>query len=101
PNKAELKLHESPTRGVACLASPTVYGEVIRPGETGLVYSSPDHFAEQLTRLIDDVVFRRRMAENAYRYVAEHRLLGHNYTMRHDWYRSMLDRLPELNRELR
>ena len=33
--------------------------------------------------------------------MSDHKLLGHNYTMRHDWYRSMLDRLPELNRELR
>ncbi len=41
------------------------------------------------------------MASAAYRYVAEHRLLSRHYRERYDWYVDLLDRLPELNRDLR
>ena len=41
-HKSDLKFLESAAHGVAALASPTVYGEVIRQGETGLIYESPD-----------------------------------------------------------
>jgi hypothetical protein len=100
-NKSDLKFLEAAAHEVAALASPTVYGGVIRHGETGLIYQSAPDFASQLTRLIDDVTFRRRLAASAHRYVAEHRLLGRHVASRHRWYRSMLERLPELDRELR
>ena len=45
-HKSDLKFLESAAHGVAALASPTVYGEVIRQGETGLIYESPDDFAD-------------------------------------------------------
>ena len=99
-HKSDLKFLESAAHGVASLASPTVYSRVIRHGETGLIYESAEEFASQLTRLIDDVPFRRRLAENAYRYVAENRLLARHYRERDAWYRAMLVRLPELNQEL-
>jgi glycosyltransferase involved in cell wall biosynthesis len=100
-HKSDLKFVESAAHGVAALASPTVYSRVIRHDETGLIYESAGDFADQLARLITDVPFRRRLAGNAYRYVAEHRLLARRYHEREAWYRAMLDRLPELNRELR
>lgn len=100
-HKSDLKFLESAAHGVAVLASPTVYGEVIRHGVTGLIYESPDHFAVQLTRLVDDEGLRGHLAANAYHHVAAQRLLGRHYKARHDWYQSMRERLPELNRELR
>jgi hypothetical protein len=46
------------------------------------------------------VPFRCRLAANAYCYVAKNRLLARFYRERDAWYRAMLVRLPELNREL-
>jgi len=51
--------------------------------------------------LIEDAPFRHRLAENAYRFVAENRLLAHHFRARHDWYRAMLHRRDELGAELR
>ena len=100
-HKSDLKFLECAGHGVAVLASPTVYARVVRHGETGMIYESSETFAAHLTRLIEDAPFRRRLAANAYREVAENRLLGRHYRQREVWYRSMLERLPELNQELK
>jgi SAM-dependent methyltransferase len=100
-HKSELKFLECAAHGVAALASPTVYSRVIRPGETGLIYHSPEEFASCLADLICDPGLRHRLAENAYHDVAETRLLSQHYREREAWYRLMFDRLPDLNRELR
>ena len=100
-HKSDLKFLECAAHGVAVLASPTVYAGVVRRGETGLIYESAEEFALQLMRLIMDIPFRRWLAENAYQYVAEHRVLARHFREREAWYRVMLDRLPELNRELK
>ncbi len=100
-HKSDLKFIESAAHGAVVLASPTVYDRTIRHGEMGLIYHSPDEFAAMLDRLIRDAPFRRALAGAAYRYVAEHRLLSRHFRARHDWYRAMLDRLDELDAELR
>lgn len=99
--KSDLKFIECAAHSVAVLASPTVYSSVIIPGETGLIYQSANDFAGHLTRLITDPLFRRRLAGNAYRYVSEHRLLARHFRARETWYRSMIERLRELNQELK
>jgi hypothetical protein len=83
------------------LASPTVHGQTIRHGESGLIYRSLDEFAARLDRLVRDAPFRRRLAANAYRFVADNRLVSRHVRARYDWYRQMLDRRAELNGELR
>jgi len=100
-HKSDLKFLECAAHGVAVLASPTVYAGVVRQGETGLIYESAEEFALQLMRLIMDIPFRRWLAENAYQYVAEHRVLARHFREREAWYRVMLARFPELNRELK
>jgi glycosyltransferase involved in cell wall biosynthesis len=99
--KSDLKFLECAGHRVAVVASPTVYARVIRHGQTGMIYESSEAFAAHLTRLIQDTPFRRRLAENAHRYVAENRLLGSRFRHREIWYRSMLERLAELNQELK
>ena len=99
--KSDLKFIESAAHGTVTLASPTIYGDTIRPGETGLIFESPEDFEEKLIQLIDDRAMRLTIASNAYRYVAENRMLSQHYRERHAWYCEMLDRLPDLNRELR
>ena len=97
--KSDLKFIEAAGNGAAVLAAPTVYAATVRDGETGLIYYSPKEFAQKLDLLIRRADLRRRLAENAYRYVAEQRLLaGHldDYIMA---YRELFDRREELERE--
>src|SRR5262249_49194497 len=84
-HKPDLKFIECAAHGVAALASPTVYGRTIIPGETGLIYESSDEFGVLLERLVREAPFRRRLAENAYRYVLENRLLARQFRARHEW----------------
>ena len=97
--KSDLKFIESAGHGAAVLASPTVYAGTVREGETGLIYHSPKEFAEKLDLLIQRADLRRTLAENAYRYVAEHRLLAQHLDDYLAAYREMFARREELERE--
>lgn len=99
--KSDLKFIESAGHGVAVLASPTVYGQSIIEGETGLIYRSVEEFELKLQELIKNCQLRQQLASNAYQWVAENRLLSQHYRQRRHWYLQMRDRLPELNKELR
>ena len=97
--KSDLKFIEAAGNGAAVLAAPTVYAATVRDGETGLIYHHPKEFAQKLDLLIRRADLRRGIAENAYRYVAEQRLLaGHlnDYILA---YRELFDRREELERE--
>jgi SAM-dependent methyltransferase len=100
-HKSDLKFIECAAHGAVSLASPTVYDRTIQAGRTGLIYHSVDEFAAMLDRLIRDGPFRRELADDAYRYVSEHRLLSRHFRARHDWYRAMLDCREQLDAELR
>jgi glycosyltransferase involved in cell wall biosynthesis len=99
--KSDLKLVECAGHGVVALASPTVYEGSLVDGVTGVLFRSPDEFEERLRALIADRDLRRRLSASAYAWVRERRLLSQHYRARHDWYRHMIDRLPQLNEELR
>ncbi|MGF1639553.1 MAG: methyltransferase domain-containing protein [Rhodospirillales bacterium] len=99
--KSDIKFIEHAAQGVVVLASPTVYGETIRNGETGLIFETEDEFEVALRRLIDDPALRGRIAAAAYEWVRDNRLLGRHYRERYDWYLRMLDDLPRLDGELR
>jgi len=100
-HKSDLKFVECAAHGVVALASPTVYERTIIGGETGVVYHSLDEFEMLLDRLIQNAPLRHRLGENAYRFVAENRLLARHFRARYDWYRAMLDRRSELEAQLR
>ena len=99
--KSDLKFLECAARGVAVLASPTVYENSIVEGETGLIYRYEKEFENKLNLLISDAQTRRQIAGNAYEWVRDNRLLCGHYRQRRDWYLQMLDELPRLNAELR
>ncbi len=99
--KSDLKFIECAARGVAVLASPTVYENSIIEGETGLIYRYEKEFEIKLNMLISDAQTRRKIAGNAYDWVRDNRLLCGHYRQRHEWYLQMLDDLPRLNAELR
>ena len=97
--KSDLKFIEAAGHGAAVLASPTVYAGSVRDGETGLIFRSPKEFAQKLDLLIKHADLRRTLAENAYRYVAEHRLLAQHLDDYIAAYREMFARREELERE--
>ncbi|MDQ2100214.1 MAG: methyltransferase domain-containing protein [Tychonema bourrellyi B0820] len=99
--KSDLKFIECAARGVAVLASPTVYENSIVEGETGLIYRHEKEFEIKLNMLISDAQTRRKIAGNAYEWVRDNRLLCGHYRQRRDWYLQMRDELPRLNAELR
>ncbi len=99
--KSDLKFLEYAGHGVAALASPVVYADTILAGETGLIYDSPDDFAEKLDELIVNAPLRQQLADRAYEWVAENRLLSQHYQARREWYLEMRSQLPRLNAELR
>lgn len=99
--KSDLKFLECAGHGVTVLASPLVYGGVICPGETGLLYDTPDQFAAYLNTLIGDRVYRQGLGQAAYAWVRDNRLLSAHYRQRWAWYQELRARLPDLNLALR
>ena len=99
--KSDLKFIEAAGHGAVALASPTVYAETMRDGETGLIFRSPEEFAEKLDLLIEHADLRRTLAEHAYRYVAEHRLLEYHLDDYIAAYQEMFARREELERDRR
>ncbi|MFN7319156.1 MAG: methyltransferase domain-containing protein [bacterium] len=98
--KSDLKFIECAGHGVTVLASPTVYKASIQSGETGLIYNSLTEFSAQLRQLIENPSFRQQLANNAYQWVKQNRLLAQHYRRRWDWYCQMRDELPRLTQEL-
>ena len=96
-----MKFIEAAGHGAAALASPTVYERTVRDGETGLIYHDVRDFAEKLTLLITNDELRIRLAENAYRYVAAHRLIAHHVEEYTAAYRDLFARSEELERDRR
>lgn len=94
--KSDLKFIESAACGAVALASPTVYAATIEHGKTGWLYESAEQFEQGLDRLLDDQALRRRLAENAWQWVRENRLLSQHYRERMDWYESLFECYDEL-----
>jgi len=98
--KSDLKFIESAACGAAVLASPVVYGDAVRDGETGFLFRDGREFRRKLMLLIRDGNLRCRMADAAYDYVRRERMLSQHYEERLAWYLEMLDRREELDRDL-
>ena len=91
-HKSDLKFVECAANGAAVLASPTVYKRTVDHDQTGLIYHSPTEFGMMLERLIRERPLRRRLARNAFQFVAQDRMLAHHYQARHEWYRGISSR---------
>ena len=94
--KSDLKFLQCAAHGVAVLASPTVYAESICEGETGFLFATPEEFSRKLECLVSDAERRRRMAEQAYAWVRERRMLWQHYRTRYAWYMELTARRQEL-----
>jgi 2-polyprenyl-3-methyl-5-hydroxy-6-metoxy-1,4-benzoquinol methylase len=106
--KSDLKFLECAAEGVAVLAGKTVYGKTIIDNcedddpIIGYCYSHVGDriFESTLRFLIKSPENRRHVAKNAYAYVRDHRMLGQHFKKQASYYRSLMDRKLELNRQL-
>jgi glycosyltransferase involved in cell wall biosynthesis len=98
--KSDLKFVEAAAHGAVALASPTVYAETIRDGETGVICQSPEAFADALEALARDPERRLRIARAAWQWVRDNRMLADQIAPRLAWYRDLLARRQELSEAL-
>ena len=105
--KSDLKFIEAAQARVVALASPTVYGETIENGRTGLIFHNPEDLKRHLRWLLANPQAARAMAEAARAYVIARRMQAYQLADRVAWYRSLwarrhalthalLARMPEL-----
>lgn len=99
--KSDLKFIECAIHEVAALASPVVYKETIRDGETGFLFTTPQEFHDRLALLVGDAAVREAVIARAHEYVMSERLLAHSFRRRYNWFVALLDRKPELDEQLR
>ena len=95
--KSDAKFLDAAARGVLTIASPTIYADVIRHGENGLIAPEIADWAPMLTDVLRDDDARRRMARNAWDDVCSARMFADQIKARHDWYRDLWERRVELN----
>ncbi|MFO1148431.1 MAG: methyltransferase domain-containing protein [Alsobacter sp.] len=98
--KSPLKFIESASRGAVCIASPDIYEDTIRHGETGWLARSQDDWTALMRRVVADDAGRRRMAQSAWETVRERHLQVHQVARREAWYRSLAARKAELDAAL-
>lgn len=97
--KSDLKFIECASGGAVVLASPVVYSATVKDGVNGFIFKNVKEFDEKLRMLIFNKSKRREVAENAYNYVKNNRLMSQHYEERIDWYKELFAKLPELNKE--
>lgn len=98
--KSDLKFIEAAALGAVALASPVVYAETLRDGETGVLFRDAHEFEARLDWLTRDGAARARIARAAYEYVAAERLLCRQFTARGDWYAGLIADRARLQAEL-
>jgi glycosyltransferase involved in cell wall biosynthesis len=91
---------EAAGHGLGVLASPVVYGESLRDGDTGRLFHDADDLRQALRDWRDDPAALHAMGLRARQWVAAGRLQHHQTAAREAWYRSLWERRQELNEQL-
>ena len=110
--KSDAKILDASRGGLLTIASPTVYAEVIRNGETGLIAQDLKDWDRQLRIALRNGDKRQTMASAAWDYVRTERMFADQAGSRRDWYLSLwarrdaltqrvFDRAPSLAAKLR
>ena len=97
--KSDLKFQEFSSRGVACIASPTIYESSIRAGVDGLIARSVDDWIQHLDALVADAALREKLATNAWM-ALEERLQSRLVVERVQQYRELWRRREILTADL-
>ncbi|WP_227321057.1 methyltransferase domain-containing protein [Acidisoma silvae] len=98
--KSDLKYIEAASARVVPLASPTVYGDSIEDGVTGLIFRSESDLYEKIIRLVTAPGLGITIGNAARQSVAQARMDAYGVADRVAWYRSLLDRREELTRAI-
>jgi len=98
--KSDLKFLEAAAARCVALASPTVYANTIRHGQTGLVFTSPDMLRDSLRAVLANPLWAQGLADAARADISKHRMLAHQMAARQAWYRSLWERRDALTRAL-
>lgn len=98
--KSDLKFIEAASRRVVALASPTVYGESIKDGETGIVFRDPSELEHRLSRLVANPDVTRGIGNKARAFIAQNRMAAYQVEQRSKWYHSLWSRRVELHDSL-
>lgn len=76
--KTYIKALEYAAGGAAVVASPTVYGQILRHGDNGLICETADEWEAALSELVEDSLERERMARALLKDVKAHHTLKAN-----------------------
>ena len=98
--KSDAKFLDAARAGVLTIASPTIYGRVIRHGENGLLAPDLADWSPLLQQALTDEAGRERMARNAWDYVRAERMFAHQVAERRDWYLDLWARREALSEAL-
>lgn len=98
--KSDAKFLDAASRGALTIASPTIYAETIRHGETGLIAQGLEDWSPLLAHALGQEAERKRMARNAWEYVRDRRMFADQARARRDWYRDLWARREALNAAL-
>ncbi len=102
-SKSPIKWMESSLFGAAVVASPTVYGEVIRHGETGFIANNLGDWIEYVSILVENSALRKRIGHRAQREVLMRHSLANPVELkrRMDIYRLAWERAASAGAEYR
>lgn len=98
--KSDIKYVEAASRGVAVVASPSIYADTIRDGVTGLIASTLSDWPITVGRLVEDPALRRTLARAAWEEVRDHRMFADQIDARRGWYLDLWRRRPALESSL-
>jgi hypothetical protein len=96
--KSDAKYLDAARSGVLTIASPIVYGRVIRSGENGLIAPGIEDWSLKLAEVLGDPAGAERMARAAWEDVRTRRMFAHQIPARRAWYRDLLARREDLDR---
>jgi len=101
--KSPIKWMESSLCGAAVIASPTVYGEVIRPGETGFIANDIAEWVRYTSLLVENTALRKGIGRRAQREVLQRHSLANPVELkkRMDVYRFAWERATKTDSEPR
>jgi len=95
-SKSDAKFLDAASHGVLTLASPTIYADTIRHGETGLIAERVEDWAPLLAGALRDEPARLAMAQAAWTYVRDERMFADRMPERLAWYRDLWARREAL-----
>lgn len=110
--KSDTKFVDAASRGVLTIASPRIYRDTIRHGETGLIAETIQDWPHLIKSVLHDDRRFNEMAFAAWNYARSERMFAHQVEDRRAWYWSLwerrealtallVERVPGLAEELR